>query len=50
MKNMRDAAMIAAGIAMTLAYQKYKEPVKDAMTKAFNETKQKANKALEDMM
>ena len=41
---------MAIGGAMTLAYQKYKGPVKSAMTKAFKQTKAKANDALEDMM
>jgi len=50
MNNMKNIALIAMGGAMTLAYQKYKEPVKSAMTKAFKQTKEKANEALEDMM
>ncbi len=47
---MKSIALIAMGSAATLAYQKYKEPVKNAVTKAFKQTKKKANDALEDMM
>ncbi len=50
MKNIKAVALMAAGSAVTLAYQKYKEPVKCAVTKAFRQTKEKANEALEDMM
>ncbi len=50
MNSMKNIALMAMGSMATLAYQKYKEPVKCAMTKAFKQTKQKANEALEDMM
>ncbi len=50
MNNIKTVALMAAGGMMTLAYQKYKEPVKCAVTKAFRQTKEKANEALEDMM
>lgn len=41
---------MAMGSAATLAYQKYKEPMTKAAKKAFDQTKKKANEALEDMM
>ncbi len=50
MNNVKNVALMAIGGMATLAYQKYKEPVKNAMTKAFKQTKEKANEALEDMM
>lgn len=47
---MRNIALVAMGSAATLAFQKYKDPVSKAVTKAFRSTKKKANQALEDMM
>ena len=47
---MKNIACVAMGVAAHMAYEKYKKPVKNAVTKAFKETKQKANEALEDMM
>ena len=43
-------AMIAAGSALTLAYQKYNKPVMKAMKKTFDKSMQKMDKTLDDMM
>lgn len=48
--KMRDMAMIAAGSALTLAYQKYNKPVMKAMKKTFDKSMQKMDKTLDDMM
>lgn len=50
MKTMKDVALIAMGSAATLAFQKYRKPVTDAVNKAFKETQKKANQALDEMM
>ncbi len=50
MSIMRDMALIAMGSAATLAFQKYREPVKCAVNTAFKETQKKANQALDEMM
>ncbi len=47
---MKDVALIAMGSAATLAFQKYRKPVKDAVNMAFKETQKKANQALDNMM
>ena len=50
MSTMKNIAMMAMGSAVTLAYQKYNKPVKNAVKKAFNKTMQKADNKLDEMM
>ena len=48
--KMRDVAMMAMGGMLTLAYQKYNKPVMKAMKNTFNQSMNKMEKTLEDMM
>lgn len=48
--NMRDVAMIMAGSALTLAYQKYNKPVMEKVKKTFDENVKNAKNKLENMM
>ena len=47
---MRDVAMMAMGGMLTLAYQKYNKPVMKAMKNTFNQSMNKMEKTLDDMM
>lgn len=47
---MRDVAMMAMGGMLTLAYQKYNKPVMKAMKNTFNQSMDKMEKTLDDMM
>lgn len=49
MKIYKDMALIGMGMAITLLYQKYNEPVMDMMEDVVNTTSKKINKKLEDM-
>ena len=46
----KDMAFMAMGATAMVAYQKYKEPVCEAITKAMNEEKKMAKKAIENVM
>ena len=48
--KMRDMAMMAMGGMLTLAYQKYNKPVMKAMKNTFNQSMNKMEKTLDDMM
>lgn len=48
--KMRDMAMMAAGGAVTLAYQKYNKKMMKAMKKSFDNSMKKMDKTLDDMM
>lgn len=48
--KMRDVAMMAMGGMLTLAYQKYNKPVMKAMKNTFNQSMDKMEKTLDDMM
>ncbi len=48
--KMRDVAMMAMGGMLTLAYQKYNKPVMKAMKNTFNQSMNKMEKTLDDMM
>ena len=50
MNMMKNMAYMAMGMMVAFAYQKYKEPIKDAMQKAMDKEKAMINNALEDMM
>lgn len=50
MKFTKDLALMAAGMGLTLAYQKYNEPVKKKIHKVMDKTMNKVNDKLEDMM
>lgn len=46
----KNMAFMAMGATAMAAYQKYKEPVCEAITKAMNEEKKMAKKAIENVM
>ncbi len=48
--KMRDMVMMTMGGMLTLAYQKYNKPVMKAMKKTFNQSMDKMEKTLDDMM
>ncbi len=48
--KLRDMAMMAAGSAATLAYQKYNKRVMKAMKKTFDKSMRTMDKTLDDMM
>ncbi|MBQ9181418.1 MAG: hypothetical protein IJ134_02160 [Bacilli bacterium] len=50
MKVAKDMAFMMIGAGAVLAYQKYKEPVKNVVDKAMKKEIKKADKMLEDMM
>ena len=50
MKVTKDLALMAAGMGITLAYQKYNEPVKKKIQQLMDKTMGKVNDKLEDMM
>ncbi len=50
MKFTKSLALMAAGMGITLAYQKYNEPVKKKVQKIMDGAMHKVNDKLEDMM
>ena len=50
MKFTKDLAFIAAGMGLTLAYQKYSKPVKKKVQCMMDKAMHKVNDKLEDMM
>lgn len=50
MKMTKDIALMAAGAASVLMYQKFNKPVMDKMEEAKDVALKKANKKLENMM
>lgn len=47
---MKDMAFMAAGAVLMTVYQKYKEPVCEAVTKVINEEKNMVKKTIENVM
>ena len=50
MRLIRDMALVAAGVGLTLAYQKYHEPVMECMERKMRKMADYAEDKLEDMM
>lgn len=49
MRLLRDMALVAAGVGLTLAYQKYHEPMMEGMEKAMMKMARCTTKKLDDM-
>ena len=50
MKFTKDLALMAAGMGLTIAYQKYSEPIKKKVQQLMDGAMHKVNDKLEDMM
>ena len=49
MRLLKDMALIVAGVGLTLAYQKYHEPVMECMEKTMDKMAKCAANKLDDM-
>lgn len=50
MKLVKDMALVAAGVGVTLAYQKYGQCMKDSVCKMTNKMVKKVTNELDNMM